>query len=72
MLDTLRGILDDADAGWAGSHTFRRTVATMLDEHGHGVGAIATLLGQDPATTMSYIKTKKIGDAAATTFDAAW
>lgn len=72
VLDTLRALLDDAGMPWAGSHTFRRTVATMLDERGHGVGAIATLLGQDPITTMSYIKTKPVGHAAAVAFDVAF
>jgi integrase len=72
VLDTLRRILDESGYSWAGSHTFRRTVATMLDERGHGTGAIATLLGQDPVTTMSYIKRKTVGDAAALAFDAAW
>ncbi|MDN4175581.1 site-specific integrase [Nocardioides sp. SOB77] len=72
VLDTLRRVLDDAGATWAGSHTFRRSVATMLDERGHGVGAIATLLGQDPVTTMSYIKTKNVGEAAALAFESEW
>lgn len=65
VLDTLRGVLDSAGCEWAGSHTFRRTVATVLDDKGVGTGAIATLLGQDPVTTSSYIKTKRVGDAAA-------
>lgn len=65
VLDTLRGVLDAAGCEWAGSHTFRRTVATMLDDAGMRTGAIATVLGQDPVTTSSYIKTKRVGDAAA-------
>lgn len=65
VLDTLRGVLDASGCEWAGSHTFRRTVATMLDDAGVGTGAIATVLGQDPVTTSSYIKTKRVGDAAA-------
>lgn len=72
VLDTMRRLLDGAGMDWAGSHTFRRTVATMLDAKGHGVGAIATLLGQDPVTTMSYIKTTTVGHAAATSFDEAF
>lgn len=69
VLNTLRGILDRAGCEWAGSHTFRRTVATMLDGKGVGTGAIATVLGQDPVTTSSYIKTAKVGDAAASALD---
>lgn len=69
VLDTLRRVLDQAGCEWAGSHTFRRTVATMLDELGHGTGAIATLLGQDPVTTMSYINPKAVGRAAAIAFE---
>lgn len=64
VLTTLRAILDDAGTEWAGSHTFRRSVATMLDDAGYGAGAIASLLGQDPVTTMSYIKRKTTADAA--------
>lgn len=70
VLETLRKVLDESGCEWAGSHTFRRTVATMLDDRGHGTGAIATLLGQDPVTTMSYIKTGTVGNAAALAFDA--
>lgn len=72
VLETMRKVLDDAGWEWAGSRTFRRTVATMPDERGHGTGAIATLLGQDHVTTMSYIKPKAVGVAAAIAFDAAW
>lgn len=72
VLDTLRRVLDEAGCQWAGSHTSRRTVATMLDERGYGAGAIATLLGQDPVTTMSYIKRKSVGDVAALAFEAAF
>ena len=69
VLNTVRGILDEAGCAWAGSHTFRRTVATMLDDAGVGTGAIATVLGQDPVTTSGYIKTSRIGDAAALALD---
>lgn len=71
VINVLRGVLDRAGCEWAGTHTWRRTVATMLDAQGHGVGAIATLLGQDPVTTMGYIKTGKVGSAALT-FDSPW
>jgi integrase len=72
VLDTMRGVLDSAGCEWAGTHTFRRTVATMLDDAGVGTGAIATVLGQDPVTTSSYIKTSRIGDAAAVALDTAF
>lgn len=63
---------DTANAARPGSHTFRRTVATMLDDAGGGIGAIATVLGQDPVTTSGYIKTAHVGDAAALTLDTAF
>lgn len=63
VLDTLRGVLDDAGCPWAGSHTFRRTYATLADEAGASLGQIAAVLGQDPVTTSTYIKTRPVATA---------
>jgi hypothetical protein len=64
----LHGIMDTALRHGA----IRRTVATMLDDAGIGTGAIATALGQDPVTTSSYVKTKRVGDAAAVALSVAF
>lgn len=63
VLDTLRDVLDSAGCPWAGSHTFRRTYATLADEAGASLGQIAAVLGQDPVTTSTYIKTRPIATA---------
>lgn len=48
----LRVLLDRADLPWATAHTFRRTVATLLDARGLPLAQIADYLGHaDPAMT---------------------
>lgn len=50
----VRAVLDGAGCEWAVPHTFRRTVATRLDEAGQSLRSIADLLGhEDPAMTAS-------------------
>lgn len=68
----MRELLDSLGMHWAGTHTFRRTVATMLDERGQSIGAIASALGQHPATTTTYIKRQAIAEAAADVFADPW
>lgn len=63
VLDVLRRLLDRAGCPWAGSHTFRRTYATLADEANASLGQIAAVLGQDPATTATYIKTRPVAAA---------
>lgn len=63
VLETMRSILDAAGCDWAGSHTFRRTYATLADESGASLGQIAAVLGQDPVTTSTYIKTRPVAAA---------
>ncbi|GAA1736226.1 site-specific integrase [Aeromicrobium alkaliterrae] len=63
VLDKMRSLLDTAGCPWAGSHTFRRTYATLADDAGASLGQIAAVLGQDPATTATYIKTRPVATA---------
>jgi integrase len=49
----IRALLDRAGLDWAIPHTFRRTVATLLDQEGVPLPRIADQLGHsDPAMTM--------------------
>ncbi len=59
----MREVLDAAGCQWAGSHTFRRTHATLADDAGASLGQIAAVLGQEPVTTSTYIKTRPIAAA---------
>jgi integrase len=63
VLNTIRDVLDTAGCEWAGSHTFRRTYATLADDAGASLGQIAAVLGQDPVTTSTYIKTRPVATA---------
>lgn len=63
VLADMREVLDDAGCPWSGSHSFRRTYATLADEAGASLGQIASVLGQDPATTATYIKTRPVAIA---------
>ena len=48
----IRGVLDGAGFEWAVPHTFRRTVATLLNEAGIPIARIADQLGHaDPSMT---------------------
>lgn len=52
----LRRALDRAGANWAGSHTFRRTVASWLDADGASLAEIANQLGHgDTNVTAKYL-----------------
>ena len=49
-------MLSEDGLSWAGSHTFRRTVATWMDASGHRSLEIANQLGHaDVNTTASYL-----------------
>lgn len=52
----LRRVFDKADVKWAGTHTFRRTVATWLDVAGAPLAEIANQLGHaDVNVTAKYL-----------------
>lgn len=55
--EALRTSLDDAGIKWATSHTFRRTVATWLDDNGVSARLIADQLGHEKPsiTTDTYM-----------------
>ena len=62
----IREVLDDAGLSWATSHTFRRTVATMLHENGAPLVRIADQLGHaNPTMTANvYLGRDLRGDKA--------
>ena len=45
VLSVIRRVLNSSDAQWAGSHSFRRTVASWMDEAGASLAEIANQLG---------------------------
>ncbi len=52
----LRRVFAAAEVKWAGTHTFRRTVATWMDEAGHSLASIANQLGHaDTNVTARYL-----------------
>lgn len=63
----IRGILDRAGFPWASPHTFRRTVATLLDAQGVGLATVANVLGHaDPSmTAREYLGRKSDTSAVA-------
>ena len=81
----LRAVLDDLGYGWVSSHTFRKTVATRLDEAGMSARQIADHLGHArqiadhlgharPSMTLDvYLDRRhKIDVAAADALDRGW
>ncbi|MCW2799468.1 MAG: uncharacterized protein JWQ70_940 [Aeromicrobium sp.] len=62
----IRALLDRAGLDWAVPHTFRRTVATLLDQEAVPLPRIADQLGHgDPAMTMKkYLGRDPRGDKA--------
>lgn len=69
----LRTALDRAGYGWATSHAFRKTAATILDQAGLSARAIAGHIGHArPSITQDgYMDKRADGRAAADAFDAA-
>lgn len=62
----LREMLDAAGLPWATPHTLRRTAATLLDQAGRPVAAIARQLGHsDPSMTMRVYLDRHNSDPAA-------
>lgn len=56
VLKAIRSVLADSDARWAGSHTFRRTVATWMDQAGAPLAEIGAQLGHgDLNVTARYL-----------------
>jgi len=63
----LRRVFADAGVPWAGSHTFRRTVASWLDHPGAPLAEIANQLGHaDTNVTAKYLGRKTLPTRAAT------
>lgn len=62
----LRRVFANAGVPWAGSHTFRRTVASWLDEAGAPLAEIANQLGHaDTNVTAKYLGRKTLPTRAA-------
>ncbi len=59
----VRNVLDRAGFEWVIPHSFRRTVATLIDQAGLGVTEAAAVLGQHPHTTSRYYFGKR-GDTS--------
>lgn len=56
VLSALRTVLTAAGTPWAGSHTFRRTVATWMDQAGAPLAEIGAQLGhKDLTVTTQYL-----------------
>jgi site-specific recombinase XerD len=67
VLKAVRGVLTEAGLSWAGSHTFRRTVATWMDASGAPLAEIANQLGHaDVNTTAGYLGRRQAPTRAAT------
>ena len=67
VLKGIRGVLGQAGLSWAGSHTFRRTVATWMDASGAPLAEIANQLGHtDVNTTAGYLGRRQVPTRAAT------
>ena len=66
VLKAVRGVLSEAGLSWAGSHTFRRTVATWMDASGAPLAEIANQLGHaDVNTTAGYLGRRQVPTRAA-------
>ncbi len=62
----LRALLDRAGFPWATAHTFRRTVATLLDARGLPLAQVADYLGHaDPAMTARVYLGRKVDTSRA-------
>lgn len=62
----LRRVFATAGVQWAGTHTFRRTVATWMDEAGHSLASIANQLGHaDTNVTAKYLGRQDVATNAA-------
>lgn len=56
VLKAIRAVLTEADVRWAGSHSFRRTVATWMDHAGAPLAEIGAQLGHsDLNVTAHYL-----------------
>jgi len=64
---SLRRVFAKAGVPWAGTHTFRRTVATWMDDAGHSLASIANQLGHaDTNVTAKYLGRQDAATHAAT------
>jgi integrase len=63
----LRRVFASTEVEWAGTHTFRRTVATWMDAAGHSLAGIADQLGHaDTNVTAKYLGRQDVAVNAAT------
>lgn len=67
VLKALRRVLVAAGLSWAGSHTFRRTVATWMDEAGSPLAEIAAQLGHANTTVTTRYLARKVAPTRAAT-----
>jgi len=66
VMKALRRVFASAGVRWAGTHTFRRTVATWMDEAGHSLASIANQLGHaDTNVTARYLGRQDVATNAA-------
>lgn len=63
-LRVIRSVLDRAGFHWATSHTFRRTVASLIDESGGGVALAANVLGHKDASMTARVYLNRKSDTA--------
>ena len=62
----MRRVFKSAGVPWAGTHTFRRTVASWMDESGAGLAEIANQLGhEDTNVTAGYLGRRQAPTRAA-------
>lgn len=58
-------MLDEAGHSWATSHTFRRTVASLLDAAGMPIALAANQLGHSDAAMTARVYLGRKGDNSA-------
>jgi integrase len=59
----IRQAMDDSGYGWVTSHVFRHTVATVLDEAGLPIGAVADQLGNTRAVAEKHYVARRVANA---------
>ena len=64
LMRAIRRILDDAGHRWATPHTFRRTVASLIDEAGESVALAADVLGHKDASMTARVYLGRRGDTS--------
>lgn len=64
LMRAIRKILDAAGHPWATPHTFRRTVASLIDEAGESVALAADVLGHKDASMTARVYLGRRGDTS--------